>query len=62
MVHAIEAYASVSANNNPLSRMLATQALTLMGSAVLTAAQDGGNIEGPLGDDAGLDAGGAGLR
>jgi len=27
MVHAIEAYASASANNNPLSRNLAVQAL-----------------------------------
>lgn len=45
MVHAIEAYASVNTNNNPVSRMLATQALTLMGGAVLTAVQDGRNIE-----------------
>ncbi len=41
MVHAIEAFASVSANNNPLSRMLALQALRLMGGAVLRAVQDG---------------------
>ncbi|MGV8988913.1 MAG: iron-containing alcohol dehydrogenase [Cypionkella sp.] len=45
MVHAIEAYASASANNNPLSRTLATQALTLMGGSVLTAVREGGNIE-----------------
>ena len=45
MVHAIEAYASVSANNNPLSRMLACQALTLLGGAILTAVHEGSNIE-----------------
>ena len=43
MVHAIEAYASASANNNPISRMLATQALTLMGQSILTAVHDGSN-------------------
>ena len=41
MVHAIEAYASASANNNPLSRTLARQALELMGGAILTAVQEG---------------------
>ncbi len=41
MVHAIEAYASASANNNPISRMLATQALTLMGQSILTAVHEG---------------------
>ncbi|WP_430249649.1 iron-containing alcohol dehydrogenase [Neorhizobium sp. DAR64860/K0K1] len=41
MVHAIEAYASASANNNPLSRGLATQALHLMGSALLRSVRDG---------------------
>jgi len=41
MVHAIEAYASSSANNNPLSRTLATQALELMGPALLKAVQNG---------------------
>lgn len=45
MVHAIEAYASASANNNPISRMLATQALTLMGRSVLTAVHEGSNME-----------------
>lgn len=45
MVHAIEAYASASANNNPLSRMLATQALTLMGPSVLRAVHDGTDTE-----------------
>jgi len=44
MVHAIEAYASASANNNPLSRMLATQALTLMGRSVLKAVHEGSDI------------------
>jgi alcohol dehydrogenase class IV len=41
MVHAIEAYASASPNNNPLSRMLATQALTLMGRSILKAVHEG---------------------
>jgi alcohol dehydrogenase class IV len=43
MVHAIEAYASANANNNPLSRMLAVQALQLMGGALLAAVRDGRN-------------------
>lgn len=41
MVHAIEAYASASPNNNPLSRMLAVKALQLMGVALLRAVSDG---------------------
>ncbi|CAN7285998.1 iron-containing alcohol dehydrogenase [Rhizobium sp. LjRoot30] len=41
MVHAIEAYASASANNNPLSRNLAVQALQLMGAALLRAVRNG---------------------
>lgn len=45
MVHAIEAYASASANNNPLSRMLATQALTLMGRSILKAVHEGTDSE-----------------
>jgi len=45
MVHAIEAYASASPNNNPVSRMLALQALQLMGSSVLRAVRDGGDKE-----------------
>lgn len=45
MVHAIEAYASVSANNNPISQMLATQALTLMGQSILTAVHEGTNTK-----------------
>lgn len=44
MVHAIEAYASVSPNNNPVSRTLATTALTLMGAALEIAVHDGDNI------------------
>lgn len=44
MVHAIEAYASASPNNNPVSRILATQALTLMGGAILTAVRDGSDL------------------
>lgn len=43
MVHAIEAYASASANSNPISRTLAVQALQLMGGALLDAVRDGGN-------------------
>lgn len=41
MVHAIEAYASASPNNNPVSRILATQALTLMGRSILKAVHEG---------------------
>jgi len=43
MVHAIEAYTSSNSNNNPLSRMLAIQALQLMAPAILTAVHDGKN-------------------
>lgn len=45
MVHAIEAYASRSANNNPLSRMLAREALRLLGANIETAVFDGANVE-----------------
>ncbi len=45
MVHAIEAYASKNANNNPLSKMLARQALRLLGANIETAVFDGGDIE-----------------
>jgi alcohol dehydrogenase class IV len=45
MVHAIEAYASKNANNNPVSRHLAAQALTLIGGALETAVKDGANLE-----------------
>lgn len=44
MVHAIEAYASTSTNNNPVSKMLATQALTLMGRSLLRAVQHGSDL------------------
>ena len=43
MVHAIEAYASKSANNNPLSKMLAREALRLLGANIETAVFDGQN-------------------
>jgi alcohol dehydrogenase class IV len=45
MVHAIEAYASASPNNNPISRHLATQALTLMGAALEKAVHEGSDLE-----------------
>lgn len=45
MVHAIEAYASKSANNNPISRLLACEAMRLMGAALETAVHDGANIK-----------------
>ncbi len=41
MVHAIEAYASRSPNANPLSRMLAVEALRRLGGAIETAVRDG---------------------
>ena len=45
MVHAIEAYASTCANNNPLSKVLAKQALRLMGAALETAVHKPRDIE-----------------
>ena len=45
MVHAIEAYASQSANTNPVSRALAREALDLIGGAIETAVHDGANLE-----------------
>ena len=45
MVHAIEAYASTSANNNPISKVLAKQALRLMGAALETAVHTPRDIE-----------------
>lgn len=45
MVHAIEAYASKSANNNPLSRMIAKQALELLGANIEEAVFNGQNRE-----------------
>lgn len=44
MVHAIEAYTSKSANNNPLSRALAVEALRLLGANIETACFDGRNV------------------
>lgn len=41
MVHAIESYASANANNNPISRGLARDALRLMGAALERAVHDG---------------------
>lgn len=45
MVHAIEAYASRNANNNPLSRMLARQALQLLGANIEKAVFEGKDLE-----------------
>lgn len=45
MVHAIEAYASKNANNNPLSKMLAREALRLLGANIETAVFDGSNTD-----------------
>jgi alcohol dehydrogenase class IV len=45
MVHAIEAYTSKSVNNNPLSKNLAKQALSLLGSNIRTAVMEGSNEE-----------------
>lgn len=41
MVHAIEAFASASPSNNPVSRALAREALRLMGGALERAVRDG---------------------
>lgn len=45
MVHAIEAYASASPNNNPISRKLATEALSLMGRSIEKAVHEGSDLE-----------------
>ncbi|MGI9409499.1 MAG: iron-containing alcohol dehydrogenase [Hyphomicrobiaceae bacterium] len=45
MVHAIEAYASKSANNNPVSRALAVEALRLLGANIERAVDDGSDID-----------------
>jgi len=45
MVHAIEAFASKSANNNPMSKLLAREALRLLGANIETAVFDGRNTE-----------------
>lgn len=44
MVHAIEAYASKNANNNPLSKMLARQALQLLGANIETVVREPSNV------------------
>ena len=44
MVHAIEAYASASPNNNPVSRALACEALRLMGASLERAVHDGSDL------------------
>ena len=45
MVHAIEAYASKSKNNNPISRMIAIEALKVLGGSIEKAVLDGSNLE-----------------
>jgi len=45
MVHAIEAYASKNANNNPVSKLLAREALRLLGANIEAVVADGSNLE-----------------
>ena len=45
MVHAIEGYTSANKNNNPISKMLAIEALKLLSSSIEKAVFDGFNIE-----------------
>ena len=45
MVHAIEAYASKNANNNPVSKLLAREALRLLGANIEGVVADGSNLE-----------------
>lgn len=45
MVHAIEAFTSRSANNNPISRTLAKQALDLLGANIREAVENGSNAQ-----------------
>jgi alcohol dehydrogenase class IV len=45
MVHAIEAYTSTSANNNPVSRALACEALRLLGQNIRRAVHHGADVE-----------------
>lgn len=49
MVHAIEAYASASPNNNPVSRALARDALSLLGANIRRAVSRGGDREARAG-------------
>ena len=44
MVHAIEAFTSTSANNNPVSKALAREALRLLGGAIRRAVAQGSDI------------------
>ena len=44
MVHAIEAYASTSANNNPISKLVAREALRLLGANIEAAVADGSDV------------------
>ena len=45
MVHAIEGYASSNKNNNVISKMLAIEALKLLGGSIEKAVMDGTNVE-----------------
>ena len=45
MVHAIEGYASLNKNNNVISKMLAIEALKLLGGSIEKAVMDGSNVE-----------------
>jgi alcohol dehydrogenase class IV len=45
MVHAIEAYASTNKNNNPISKMMAIEALKLLGGSIEKAVLNGSNVE-----------------
>ena len=45
MVHAIEGYASSNKNNNVISKMLAIEALKLLGGSIEKAVNDGSNVE-----------------
>ena len=45
MVHAIEGYASANKNNNPISKMIAVEALKLLGGSIEKAVFEGSNVE-----------------
>ncbi|GGC50296.1 iron-containing alcohol dehydrogenase [Chelatococcus reniformis] len=45
MVHAIESYTSASANNNPLSKLLAKEALRLLSDGIRSAVREGSHLE-----------------
>ena len=45
MVHAIEAYTSINPNHNPISRVLAREALSLLGANIKNAVQDGRDLQ-----------------